>query len=148
MNLESELKTSFANEHHKAYLNLLYTNYFIQQETKEFFKDYGVTPQQFNVLRILRGASPETLCINDIKDRVMDKSSDVSRIVARLLVKKLISKKIKKEDRRVSSLTLSKQGFELLEKIDKTLSQLENRMKKLSDEEINIFNNLLDKIRS
>ena len=148
MDLETELKTSFNNEHHKAYLNLLYTNYFIQQESKKYFNGYNITPQQFNVLRILRGASPETLCINDIKDRVMDKSSDVSRIVARLLLKKLITKKVKKEDKRVSSLTLSNQGFDLLKKTDDTLSQLENRMKKLTDEEINIFNNLLDKIRS
>lgn len=148
MDLETELKTSFNSEQHKAYLNLLYTNYVVQQESKEFFKSYGITPQQFNVLRILRGASPSTLCINDIKERVMDKSSDVSRIVARLLVKKLITKKIKKEDKRVSSLTLTNQGFELLEKIDNTISHIENRMKKLSKDEINILNNLLDKLRS
>lgn len=148
MDLESELKTSFNNEHHKAYLNLLYTNYFVQQESKEYFKDYGITPQQFNVLRILRGASPSSLCINDIKDRVMDKSSDVSRIVARLLVKKLIVKKIKKEDKRVSSLTLTPAGESLLEKTDKSISFLESRMKKLTDEEVNILNDLLDKLRS
>ena len=148
MDLENELKSNFTSDYHKAYLNMLYTNYCIQQESKEYFNKYGITPQQFNVLRILRGSAPTTCSINDIKERIMDKSSDVSRIVTRLLSKDLISKKIKKEDKRVSELTLSEAGFKLLEKIDETISFFEGRMQKLSDEEVKLLNQLLDKLRS
>ena len=85
MSLENDIQQrEFRNESQKAILNILFTSYFIQDKMNELFKEYDITRQQYNVLRILRGQHPGHASVNLIRERMLDKMSDASRIVERL----------------------------------------------------------------
>ncbi len=137
----------FKSEWQKVNLNILFTSYWIQNQVKEILKDYDLTNQQFNVLRILRGAYPNPLSNTIIRNRMLDKMSDVSRILVRLQEKELIIKQDNGKDRRASDITISPKGLKLLESIDVKETELEGISKNLSEEEARLLNNLCDKLR-
>lgn len=137
----------FKSEWQKVNLNILFTSYWIQNQVKEILKDYDLTNQQFNVLRILRGAYPNPLSNTIIRNRMLDKMSDVSRILVRLQEKELIIKQDNGKDRRASDITISPKGLKLLESIDIKETELEGISKNLNEEEARLLNNLCDKLR-
>ncbi len=148
MKLEEEIKQKeFKNEYHKAYVNILFTTNWLDSQSKEFFAAFDLTPQQFNVLRILRGKFPEPARVNYIRERMIDKMCDASRIVERLRLKKLVERKICKLDRRSVDVVISTKGQSLLSTIDLEINQLDSVMHKLNPEEIAQLNNILDKLR-
>ena len=101
MSLEDEIvQSNFESVYHKAFVNIIYTNNYLNNQLNSFFKSHKITRQQFNVLRILRGQFPRPANINLIKERMLDKMSDASRIVERLRVKGLITRIKCEEDRR------------------------------------------------
>lgn len=149
MKIEQEIsQQNFRNELQKASLNLLFTSGWLSNKHKELFKPFGITPQQYNVLRILRGSLPDTISTSEIKSRMLDRNSDVSRIVDRLNLKGWIVKKTCSTDRRLVDVTISKNGLKLLDRMDNQVSNVENRLGNLSEEEANLLNDLLDKIRN
>lgn len=148
MRIEEEIKQEkFKSERQKASINLLYTSNWLINRHKEFFGQYEITPQQYNVLRILRGQHPEKISTSDIKARMLDKNSDVSRIVDRLTSKKLVSKSTCPEDRRLVDVAISKKGLTLLKTMDEHVEKLDKAIN-LSDEEAHKLNELLDKARN
>ena len=147
MKIEDEIKSNFDNEHHKALVNLIYTNYQIAFIMRQNFKKYDITSQQYNILRILKGQYPDAASIGLLKERMLDKSSDVSRIVDRLLLKKYISRTECKTDRRQKDVIISKKGINLLEEMTKEEKNKDHVLKNLSIEEAQHLNFLLDKIR-
>jgi DNA-binding MarR family transcriptional regulator len=149
MSLEKEIgQEKFRNGYHRAIINIFYTNNFLVDKMNDLLKDFDITRQQYNVLRILRGQSPNPVSINYIKERMLDRMSDASRIVERLNTKGLIERKNASEDRRTVDVSISATGLSLLEKMDQPVNDLENILMGLSDGEINQLNNLLDKIRN
>ena len=149
MRLEDEIsQEQFVNEHHKTLVNLIYTHNFLIDQMSGFFKSQGITRQQYNVLRILRGQHPEAANLNLIKERMLDKMSDASRIVERLRIKKLINRKKSRSDRREVEISISKQGLALLESMDKEIKQVYTLFDGLSDQELKTLNQLLDKFRN
>src|SRR5450432_164665 len=93
MKIEEEIKqTKFRSPHHKVAINLLFTASWLEERNKAYFKSFGVTPQQFNLLRILRGQHPGKISVAEIKSRMLDKNSDVSRLLSRLISKKFVMK--------------------------------------------------------
>jgi len=148
MSLEKALKTRFKNTYQKTRLNIHYTNNYLSHKSQALFKSYGLSPSQFNVLRILRGQHPKTASIGLIKERMIDKSSDVSRIVDRLVIKDLIKRNECKLDRRQKDVMISKKGLTLLTKMDVCEKKLDSQIKHLSLQELDNLNNLLDKIRN
>lgn len=148
MRIEEEIKQEkFKSEHQKASINLLYTSNWLTNKHKDFFSDYEITPQQYNVLRILRGQHPEKISTSDIKQRMLDKNSDVSRIVDRLTTKKLVSKSTCSKDRRLVDVAISKKGLALLKNMDKHVETL-NKAINLTSQEAEKLNELLDKLRN
>ena len=148
MGIEQEIsQKNFRNELQKASLNLLFTSGWLSNKHKELFKPFGITPQQYNVLRILRGSLPKTISTSDIKSRMLDRNSDVSRIVDRLNLKGWVEKRPCPKDRRLVDVTISSDGLKLLERMENQVQSLENSLGKLSEEEANQLNGLLDKIR-
>ena len=147
MTIENEIKSSFSSEYHKAVVNLIYTHNFIVGELSALFKEHGITLQQFNVLRILRGQFPHSASIGLIRERMLDKMSDISRMVERLKKKGLINKKISRKDRRSTEVVISKKGLDLLERLDVQVEQANNILSHLDHEEASQLNYLLDKIR-
>jgi DNA-binding MarR family transcriptional regulator len=149
MRLEDEIKMKkFNNEFEKGLVNILYTYNWVDSHMKDFFKPFDLTPQQYNILRILRGQYPNPSTINLLKDRMLDKMSDASRIVERLRLKNLLERKVCPSDRRSVDILISQAGLDLLTRIDPELmSHHQKLLGNLSQQEVESLNNLLDKLR-
>lgn len=149
MRIEEEIhQKKFRNEYQKASINLIYTHNWLTTKQKRFFNQYDITPQQFNVLRILRGQYPGSISTSSIRERMLDRSSDASRIVDRIHKQGLVEKKICPTDKRLVDVSISEQGLKLLEKIDEQIDEMDKTFGNLSVEEAEELNRLLDKIRS
>lgn len=147
MSLEKDISQKvFRNEYQKGVINLIYTYNWLNEKMKSFFEKENITGQQFNILRILRGAALP-LSTLQIRERMLDKMSDTSRIVDRLVLKGLAKKNICKNDKRLVDVSISTKGKKLLEKIDKYESEMDAVFGNLSQAEAKTLNNLLDKIR-
>ena len=147
MSLDKDIHSSkFRNEYHKAIVNIIFTNNWIMERTKEIFERGDITPQQYNILRILRGAK-EPLSTLQIRQRMLDKMSDTSRIVDRLLKKELVKKVVCITDKRLVDVTITSKGLELLDELDKYNDELDNVLNSISEQEVCTLNQLLDKIR-
>ncbi|WP_205513471.1 MarR family winged helix-turn-helix transcriptional regulator [Longitalea arenae] len=148
MSIEKDIQqTKFRNEYHKTVVNLIFTYNWITEKTKQFFDKGDITSQQYNILRILRGAG-KPLSTLQIRQRMLDKMSDTSRIVDRLVKKELVQKVICKTDRRLVDVTITDMGMQLLDKLDSYNEQMDAMLGSLTEEEAKMLNDLLDKIRS
>ena len=149
MKLEQAIQQSaFVSDDQKLSLNFIYTFNCFKEAQKVFFKQYGITAQQFNVLRILRGNYPKPYTTSQIRDRMLDKMSDASRIVDRLVKKGLVKRSVTKTDKRLVDILISDTGLALLKSIDKPLNQhMANTFSKFSREEKEALNKLLNKMR-
>jgi DNA-binding MarR family transcriptional regulator len=148
MKLEKEIKHSkFRNEYHKLAVNVIYTNSWLTGLFSKLIDKYGITSNQFNILRILRGQYPNPATINLLKDRMLDKMSDASRLVERLRKKGLVKRDLKPNDRRCVDVIISEKGLKLLAEIDKLNDQHDAMLKKLNVKEVKKINSLLDKLR-
>ena len=148
MKLEDEIaQRKFRNERHKVAVNILYTYGWLTALHARIFKEHGVTTQQFNVLRILRGQHPEPTTIKHIKHRMLDKMSDASRIVEKLRQKGLLERHISSHDRRHVDVFITKKGLKILSDLDKRDKEFDNHSSRLSIKETEQLNLLLDKLR-
>jgi DNA-binding MarR family transcriptional regulator len=146
--IEDEIKQPrFRDCYQKVAINLLFTASWLQGLQQDFFKTYGITVQQFNILRILRGQHPNRISGVEIKGRMLDRNSDISRLVDRLLKKNLISKHLRPGDKRATDVAITEQGLSLLSQIDKELEAREKQMFGLTEDECNRLSDLLDKSR-
>ena len=150
MKIEDVIIASKAIEdkYHRAYLNIIYSGIWLEQESLEPLKQFGLTHPQYNVMRITNGAK-EPISIASIQQRMLFKASNVTRILARLLEKGFVVKKTCTIDRRVSYVGMTKEGVEVLTAIH---DQIYNKVKELigknlSSEEAIVLGNLLDKMR-
>ena len=148
MKIEEEIKqNTFRNPHQKAGINLLFTYQWLINKQKDFFKPFGITTQQFNILRILKGQYPKNISGADIKARMLDRNSDVSRLLDRMVLKKLVVKSQCPSDKRAADVSISEKGLELLKEIDTKNDSLDNILNSLTTEEATYLSNLLDKSR-
>lgn len=148
MKIEDEIKqTNFRNAHHKAIVNLFYTSAWFENRNKEFFKNFGITGQQFNILRILRGQHPDRISGAEIKTRMIDKNSDISRLLDRLIAKKLVVKFQCPNDKRAADVSITNEGLSVLRQLDNQINQTDSKALKLSTEEAIQLSDLLDKCR-
>jgi DNA-binding MarR family transcriptional regulator len=147
MSIENDIQQAkFRNEYHKMSVNLIYTCNWLMEKNKNFFDKADITSQQFNILRILRGAGGP-LSTLQIRQRMLDKMSDTSRIVDRLVKKDLVKKVICKTDRRLVDVTISEKGLSLLEELDGFNDEMDATVGALTEEEARTMNLLLDKMR-
>ena len=147
MKLEKAIRQKgFQNEYQKAIINIIYTHNYLIGKMNPVFKQYGITRQQYNVLRILRGQHPDPATINLIKERMLDKMSDASRIAERLKKKKLIEKSRSLIDKRAVDIIISKKGLALLKTMDPESKKF-NKLITLSDGEVANLNKILDNLR-
>lgn len=147
MKIEEEIKQlKFKSTHQKAIINLLFTASWIQTQQQQFFKTFGITNQQFNILRILKGQYPQAISATEIKSRMLDKNSDVSRLLDRLAAKKLILKQTCPKDKRAADVSITQAGLDILSELDKKQKQIDTVLS-LSEKEAEELSNLLDKGR-
>ena len=147
MGIEKDIsQASFRNEYQKGIINLIYTYNWMNEKMKKVFDNEGVTAQQYNILRILRGAG-KPISTLQIRERMLDKMSDTSRIVDRLVLKGLAQKTVCKNDKRLVDVSISIKGKDLLVKIDLYEKDMDAILGNLTDAEAKNLNKLLDKIR-
>ena len=147
MGIQEDINQSkFRNEHQKASLNIIYTFNWMNEQMKGLFEKHGLTSQQFNILRILRGAG-QPLSTLQIRQRMLDKMSDTSRIVDRLIIKNLAKKVVCKTDKRLVDVSITENGKKLLAKLDKFENDMDAVLSNISITEAKTLNKLLDKIR-
>ncbi len=127
-------------------INLTYTHNWLSERFKSFLDRFDLTAQQFNILRILRGAG-QPLSTLQIRERMLDKMSDTSRIVDRLIVKKLVQKTVCTHDKRLVDVIITDEGKKILASIDELNDEMDSMIKSLSAEEAVVLNTLLDKMR-
>jgi DNA-binding MarR family transcriptional regulator len=148
MKIEEEIKQpKFKNAFQKASINLMFTAGWLLASNNNFFKGFGITMQQFNILRILRGQNPNSISAAEIKLRMLDRNSDVSRLLDRLIEKKLITKTQCESDKRASDVKITPSGLKLLSKIDQPLDAIDSKVINLTAKEANQLSDLLDKCR-
>lgn len=142
--ISKDINSTFVNQKVKAMLNIIYTSNWITSCQNEFFKDFGISPQQYNILRILKGAD-EPLNVQTIKDRMLERSPNATRLMDKLCAKQYIERFPSKEDRRVVNIAITVTGIALLEAIPSNLNK--KLLKNLSEKEAGQLSDLLDKMR-
>lgn len=148
MKIEEEIsQKKFRNAYQKSAVNVLFTGNWLQLQIKGFMKPFDITPQQYNVLKILNGQFPTPVSTSLIRDRMLDKMSDVSRIISRLQEKKLVEVCRSSVDKRLVDIIISEGGKKLLEKIDTKSDHIDGLVGNLNEEEAEQLSNLLDKLR-
>jgi len=149
MSLEKDIQQKeFRSEYHKAIINIMFTHTFLVGKMNDLFKDFGITRQQYNVLRILRGQYPGHASVNLIKERMLEKMSDASRIVERLRLKGFIRREDCKNDKRAVEVTITDKGLELIENMEEHVKKLDSIFYHLGEKETRELNTLLDKLRA
>ncbi len=139
-----DINSKFPNNRVKALLNIVYTASWITSYQNDFFKPYGISPQQYNILRILNGAK-EPLNVQVIKDRMLERSPNATRLMDKLCAKGYIERLPSEHDRRVVKIVIRNEGKELLKSIPHNINK--DLLKNLSEEEAEQLSNLLDKMR-
>jgi DNA-binding MarR family transcriptional regulator len=139
--------TKFKSEVQKAGLNILYTAWWLKTVMSKELKEFGLTHEQYNVLRILKGKYPDQMCVRDIACRMIEKNSNVPRIVDRLVLKKLVKRCTSEIDKRETVITLTQSGITILEATTEIVNKLMDEQVSISQEEAKNLNWLLEKIR-
>ena len=149
MSLEQSISQSkFDSEQEKLMINVIYSANLLNLITSRLFKPYELSPQQYNVLRILRGQKGESIGLMDIEHRMLDKSSNVSRLVDKLISKDLINRSISSKDRRRIEIVITSRGVSVLKEIDVILSEMNSKIKAIiSDDNAKKTNRILDQLR-
>lgn len=145
---EKDIQSSFINERVKANLNVLYTSNWLYNKMSANLKPFGLTHEQFNVLRILRGKHPEFMNQKDILARMVAPNSNLTLIIKKLIHKDLIQVSQSDEDRRAYKINLTNEGLLKLKELDGFINKNKESLSSLSESEAFHLNALLDKIRS
>lgn len=149
MGIEQDIhQNTFKDARQKAMINLLFTYGWAIERIKNFLVSEDITHQQFNILRILRGAHPEPLSTLQIRERMLDKMSDTSRIVDRLILKEFVKKTTCPKDKRLVDVIITDKGQRLLKKLDAQSDDMNAAMDALTEKEAEQLSDLLDKLRS
>lgn len=142
--ISKDINSKFPNIKVKALLNIIYTSNWINSQQVAFFKPFEISPQQYNILRILRGAG-EAIKVQTIKERMLERAPNATRLMDKLCEKQFIERLPCPTDRRVVHIKITKSGLDLLNEISK--KHKTDLLNNLTEDEALTLSNLLDKIR-
>ncbi len=145
--IDSEIKSKLVSEQHRFVTNLVFTSNWVQNAFVEDLKPFGISPQQYNILRILNAVAGWST-MSDVKDGLMEKSPNATRLADKLLSKGLIERKSSETDRRVVHVRISKSGVDLFEQINQQESMIQSALNRnISAEEARYVSDVLDRFR-
>ena len=149
MRIEDEIKyKKFNNEFFKLDVNILFTSSWIESQNTRYLKKYGISQQQYNVLRILRGQRPNMVMLSQITERMIDRMSNATRLVEKLRLKGYVTRETNPRNRRQVDISITQSGIELLTELDTNWTDfVVSRFKNISESDARQVNELLDKIR-
>ena len=127
--LQTELRSSkpFRTLEQEAMLSLARTAATLDHDMIEILRPHGLTPTQYNALRILRGAGSEGLCRNEVRDRLVARVPDATRLLDRLEETGLVVRSREGDDRRFVRSRITRRGLELLTRLDQVVIDLHRR---------------------
>jgi DNA-binding MarR family transcriptional regulator len=148
MSLEQDIKQEkFHNEFEKVVVNILFTASWLYNVNATRLKPHDITPEQYNVLRILRGSHPKAMMLAEVTCRMIDKSSNATRLVEKLRQKGLLKREICENNRRQVDISITEKGLSILKKIDIEAETWVESLKVISKSEALELNRILDKLR-
>lgn len=148
MSLEKEIKQEkFQNEFEKVAVNILFTASWLYNMNAARLKPHAITPEQYNVLRILRGSHPKALMLADVTCRMIDKNSNATRLVEKLRQKGLLKREICENNRRQVDISITEKGLLTLKKVDAEAESWVETLKGITKTEALELNRILDKLR-
>lgn len=148
MSLEQDIKQEkFHNEFEKVAVNILFTASWLYNMNASRLKPHAITPEQYNVLRILRGSHPKAMMLADVTCRMIDKSSNATRLVEKLRQKGLLKREICENNRRQVDISITEKGLSVLKKIDTEAEIWMETLKIITKTEAQELNSILDKLR-
>jgi DNA-binding MarR family transcriptional regulator len=129
-------------------LNILRTAEVVTQQTSDLLRPYDLSPTQYNVLRILRGAGSAGVTCKDISERMITRDPDVTRLLDRLARRGLIRRDRADTDRRYVTVRMTAAGLALVNDLDRHVDQLHRRiMKRLQPDRLRTLVDLLEQVR-
>jgi DNA-binding MarR family transcriptional regulator len=148
MPVEDEIQQpSFKSAYHELAVNLHCTTSWFYRVSAAWLAPYDLSLQQYNVLRILRGQHPRTARATLVQDRMIDRMSNVSRLIEKLRQKGLVARRTCPTDRRAVDVTITDEGLALLATLDEAKDAWLDTFMRLTPEEADTLNQLLDKLR-
>jgi DNA-binding MarR family transcriptional regulator len=145
---EAIQQKQFRSVYQKTVVNILYTASWLNQITTNYLRPFGISGEQYNILRILRGMHPETATVKTLTERMLDRMSNASRLVEKLKQKGLVDRRECPFDRRRVDISITQKGLDLLEETAKFMDQdYDRRLEVLGQEEAEELNRILDKLR-
>lgn len=147
MNVGEQIKTRESLSIEKeTIIHVMLVNNSINEQFSNALKPFDVSIQQFNVLRILRGQNDKPANLSTLNERMVTKMSNTTRLVDKLIFKGYVDRITCPSNRRKVEINITKEGKEILKKIDITISEIENSIvKRFSKKELEQLNRLLNK---
>jgi DNA-binding MarR family transcriptional regulator len=149
-NLQAEIKQTkpFASPTAEALLSVMRTAAVLEHHLSEVLKPYGITPTQYNVLRILRGAGNSGLCGREVAERLVSKVPDISRLLDRMEEMQLVDRERDPADRRHVTSRISSKGVRVLQQATPQLEAAEEtRFAGLEPEQVKLLIEALAQVR-
>lgn len=147
--IEVEIKSKFKNEQQKAMINIMFTANWLKNLNSNHLKPFGLSTEQYNILRILNGSSEDRMKMHSVRDRMIDRSPNTTRLIDRLLEKGAIERERCTVDRRVVFVKITDRGRKLLAEVDNELSSFfEGIAKGLSNKNAESLNKLIEEFRA
>lgn len=148
MRIEDEIRQyRFESQAQKAMINIIFTASWMQDQTRSILKPYGLTLQQYNVLRILRGRHPECAYPNEIKAVMLDKNPDLTRLCDRLEANDWITRELDVDNRRKVKINITKKGLKILSDLDPKMRNSTKKFMHIDEKSALVLSTLLDKLR-
>lgn len=150
MSIEEEIKSTVKlSITKKVMLNLTFTRNFIGDKFSDLLKPFGISSEQYNVLRILRGQKGTPINMQDIQERMVTKNSNTTRLIDKLLLKEMVIRNTCPNNRRKIEIKITEQGLKILSQLDPIIEKHDLLLTdKLTNNELETLNNLLEKIRN
>jgi DNA-binding MarR family transcriptional regulator len=138
----------FTSPEQEAQLNIVRTGTMLVDAFEQLLRPYGISGTQYNVLRILRGAEPDGLCRNELRDRLLTRMPDVTRLLDRMEDAGLVTRARDAADRRLVSTRLTPEGRRLVDDLDAvTAEEHRRRLGHLTREQVDMLVELLTLVR-
>ncbi|WP_111321443.1 MarR family winged helix-turn-helix transcriptional regulator [Algoriphagus chordae] len=146
--LEEAIKQKeFKDPYNKLVVNLLYTHSYLVSAQNGILKPFDLSPEQYNVLRILRGQNGVPTTVSSIQQRMLNKMSNASRLIDKLKAKQLLARNECPNDRRQVDILITEKGLQLLNDLQSSMEGFNTQVLNLDEEEVGLMNTLLDKLR-
>lgn len=145
--IDEEIKSRFDNDRHRFVTNIIFTANWVQNAFTNQLKPYGISTQQYNIMRILRGGG-DWMAMTDVKSRMLEKSPNATRLADKLVSKGLIERNRSESDRRVVYVRITKSGLQIMADIEETVNPIKYAMENnITDEEARMASAVIDKFR-